>query len=67
MRWRLLVGPIAMIGFVFLLGFIASRGLFGPHGWAVALIAGAAICAGVGVVLTPLRHNEHRFHLLRRR
>jgi len=47
------IGLIFTVGVAFLLGFVASRGVFGSHGWAVALIVGAAICATVAVVLAP--------------
>ncbi|HTD58501.1 MAG TPA: hypothetical protein VK672_06355 [Solirubrobacteraceae bacterium] len=69
MRLRLLIGLIITVGVAFLLGFVASRGVFGSHGWAVALIVGAAICAGIGVALAPLdRRGPHarHAHLLRR-
>jgi drug/metabolite transporter (DMT)-like permease len=69
MRQRLLIALIVTIGVAFLLGFAASRGVLGSHGWAVALIVGAAICAGIGVALAPLnrrRTRTHRLHLLRR-
>jgi NhaP-type Na+/H+ or K+/H+ antiporter len=69
MRQRVLIGLIVTVGVAFLLGFVASRGVFGPQGWAVALIVGAAICAGVAVALAPLtrrRAHAHRLHLLRR-
>jgi hypothetical protein len=70
MRQRLLIGLIATVGVAFLLGFMASRDIFGAHGWAVALIAGAAICAGVVVALAPLRprrsHDSHQLRPLRR-
>ena len=66
---RVLIGLIVTVGVAFLLGFVASRGVFGSHGWAVALIVGAAICAVVAVALAPLdRRGAHarRLHLLRR-
>jgi len=69
MRQRILIGLIATVGFAFLLGFAASRGVFGSHGWAVALIVGAAICATCGVALAPLSRRSprgRRLHLLRR-
>jgi hypothetical protein len=68
-RQRVLIGIGFTVGVAFLLGFAASRGVFGSHGWAVALIVGAAICAGVVVALVPLNRrssNAHRLHLLRR-
>ena len=70
MRQRLLIGLVITILAAFLLGFMASRNVFGPHGWAVALIIGAAVCAGIAVALAPLSprrsHDGHRLHLLRR-
>jgi len=69
MRQRVLIALIVTVGVAFLLGFAASRGVLGSHGWAVALIVGAAVCAGIGVALAPLsrrRTHAHRFHLLRR-
>jgi drug/metabolite transporter (DMT)-like permease len=69
MRQRVLIGLIVTVGVAFLLGFAASRGVFGSHGWAVALIVGAAICAAVAVALAPLdrrRARAHGLHLLRR-
>ncbi|GEM_PF-1967570 len=70
MRHRLLIGLITTISVAFLLGFIASRDIFGAHGWAIALIIGAAICASVVVALAPLRprraHDSHQLHPLRR-
>jgi drug/metabolite transporter (DMT)-like permease len=69
MRRRLFIGLIVTVGVAFLLGFVASRGVLGSHGWAVALIVGAAICAAVGVALAPLnrrRPHTRRLHLLRR-
>lgn len=69
MRQSVLIGLIITVGTAFLLGFVASRGVFGSHGWAVALIVGAAICAAVVVGLAPLnrrREHAHRLHLLRR-
>lgn len=67
-RQRLLIALILTVGLAFVLGFVASRGVLGSHGWAVALIVGAAICAGIGVALVPLnrRRRTHRLHLLRR-
>jgi NhaP-type Na+/H+ or K+/H+ antiporter len=67
MRQRILIGLVATVGVTFLLGFAASRGVLGSHGWAVALIVGAAICAASGVALAPLsRRPPRRLHLLRR-
>jgi len=69
MRRRVLIALILTVGVAFLLGFAASRDVFGAHGWAVALIVGAAICAGVAVALAPLdrrRAHPHGLHLLRR-
>jgi drug/metabolite transporter (DMT)-like permease len=69
MRQRLLIGLIVTVGVAFLLGFAASRGVLGSHGWAVALIVGAAICAGIGVALAPLDRchaDTRRVHPLRR-
>jgi hypothetical protein len=60
---------IVAVGVAFLLGFAAARGVLGSHGWAVALIVGAAVCAGIGVAIAPLsaRHDHNRrVHLLRR-
>jgi len=68
-RQRVLIALVVTIGVAFLLGFVASRDVFGAHGWAVALIVGAAICAGVAVALAPLerrRANSHHLHALRR-
>jgi Kef-type K+ transport system membrane component KefB len=69
MRQRVLIGLIVTVCVAFLLGFAASRSVFGSHGWAVALIVGAAFCAAVAVALAPLdRRPAHarRLHLLRR-
>lgn len=68
MRQRLLIALICTVGVAFMLGFVASRGVLGSHGWALALIGGAAVCAGIGVALVPLRQSgrRHRLHLLRR-
>jgi NhaP-type Na+/H+ or K+/H+ antiporter len=68
MRQRLLIGLIVTVGMAFLLGLAASHGVFGSHGWAVALIVGAAICAAIAVALAPLDHRAHlhRPHPLRR-
>jgi len=69
MRRRVLIALALTVGVAFLLGFAASRNVFGAHGWAVALIVGAAICAGVAVALAPLsrrRAHPHDLHLLRR-
>jgi Kef-type K+ transport system membrane component KefB len=68
MRQRALIALVVTVSIAFLLGFAASRGVFGSHGWAVALIVGAAICAAVAVALAPLnrRAHAHRLHLLRR-
>jgi hypothetical protein len=68
MRQRLIIALILAVGVAFMLGFAASSGVLGSHGWAVALIGGAAICAGVGVALVPLNRRErtHGLHLLRR-
>jgi hypothetical protein len=69
LRQRVLIGLVVTVGIAFLLGFVASRGVFGSHGWTVALIVGAAICAAVAVALAPLnrrRAHAHRLHLLRR-
>jgi drug/metabolite transporter (DMT)-like permease len=65
---RMLIALVVTVGVAFLLGFAASRGVFGSHGWAVALIVGAAVCAAVGVALAPLDRRAHarRLHLLRR-
>ena len=68
-RQRVLIGLVVTVGVAFLLGFAASRGVFGSHGWAVSLIVGAAVCAAFGVALAPLsrrRPHAHRLHLLRR-
>lgn len=67
-RQRLLIALILTVGVAFMLGFVASRGVLGSHGWAVALIGGAAICAAIGVALVPLsrRRRTHKLHLLRR-
>jgi drug/metabolite transporter (DMT)-like permease len=68
-RQRLLICLIATVGVAFLLGFAASRGVLGSHGWALALIIGAAVCAAVAVALAPLdrrRPRARRLHLLRR-
>ncbi|HLM86622.1 MAG TPA: hypothetical protein VK272_10595 [Solirubrobacteraceae bacterium] len=56
------------VGIAFLLGLAASSGVFGSHGWAVALIVGAAVCAAIAVALAPLNRRAHarRLHLLRR-
>ena len=51
MRQRVLIGLIVTVFVAFLLGFTASRGVLGSHGWAVALIVGAAFCAVVAVAL----------------
>jgi hypothetical protein len=71
MRQKLLIGLIATVGVTFILGFMASRDVFGAHGWAIALILGAVICAGVVVALAPLRphhsrRDSHQLHPLRR-
>lgn len=69
MRRRVLIALVVTVGIAFLLGFAASRGVFGSDGWAVALIVGAATCAAVGVALAPLnrrRGHARRLHLLRR-
>jgi drug/metabolite transporter (DMT)-like permease len=69
MRRRVLIGLIVTVGVAFLLGFTASRGILGSHGWAVALIVGAAFCAAIAVALAPLdrrRTSARRLHLLRR-
>lgn len=53
----------------FLFGFMASHGILGSHGWAVALIVGAAISAAIGVAIVPLSRRGargFRFHLPRR-
>lgn len=65
---RVLIALAVTVIVAFLLGFAASRGVFGSHGWAVALIVGAAVCAAVGVALAPLdrRVRAHRLRLLRR-
>ncbi len=69
MRRRLLVALLVTVGVAFLLGFAASRGVLGSHGWAVALIVGAPVCAAVSVALVPLdprSPHTRRLHLLRR-
>jgi hypothetical protein len=67
-RQRLLIALIVTVGVAFMLGFVASSGVLGSHGWAVALLGGSAICASIGVVLVPRsrRRRTHRLHLLRR-
>jgi hypothetical protein len=68
-RQRLLIALIVTVGVAFMLGFAASRGVLGSHGWAVALIGGSAICAGIGVAIAPLSRRPNRasrLHLLRR-
>ncbi len=67
-RRRLLIALIFTVGLAFVLGFVASTGVLGVHGWAIALILGAATCACVGVALVPLSRRGHtpRPHLLRR-
>jgi hypothetical protein len=54
---KTVIALICTVGVAFMLGFIASRGVFGSHGWALALIGGAAVCAGIGVALVPLRQR----------
>lgn len=70
MRSRPLIGLILTVAAAFLLGFMASRNPFGAHGWAVALIVGAAVCSGIVVAIAPLRprhsHDGRQLRLLRR-
>ena len=53
MRRRLLIALIITVGVAFLLGFAASRGVLGSHGWAVALIVGAAVSVALTRAAEP--------------